>query len=101
MVQVIHPDDRIAYADLSITERASLARPMRRYCGTTLAAARWQDLTAVSEYADLGLALARIVREHYEQMTDAATRLQDAESAVIAAGIAYAEAWANKRRGLE
>ncbi|HIW67332.1 MAG TPA: hypothetical protein H9878_04250 [Candidatus Dietzia merdigallinarum] len=85
-------DARADYTGLTITQRASLARSLRRYRDTTVSAARYADLLASTELATVEAEIAEAYRDYLQDKADRYDRLVDG-------GIHYLEVWANYAGG--
>lgn len=81
-------DARVDFAGLSIKQRASLARSLRRYRRITLAAARYGDLLASTELSSVEAEVMEAYAGYLQTKADQFDR-------IVAAGINYAEVWAN------
>lgn len=87
-------DARADYTGLTIGQRASLARSLRRYRDTTVTAARYGDLLASTELATVEAELAETYRDYLQGKADRYDRL-------IAGGLDYLETWANYAGGAD
>lgn len=85
-------EDRADFTGLTIAERASLARSLRRYRDTTPAGARYADLLASTELATVEAELAEVYARVLQDKADRYDRL-------VAGGLHYVEVWANNARG--
>ena len=85
-------DARPDFTGLTIAQRVSLARSLRRYRDTTVAAARYGDLLASTELATLEAEVAEAYRDYLQDKADRYDRLVDG-------GLRYLEVWANNAGG--